>query len=153
MGKETLNQPDIHVAGLVIDVAALAIEEDSETGLTTGGGTVAVDLELAGIVTGREDSGETGREALARPGSGRAALGTGIGRSGRREDQGNVLYFGRCRKSFYVVITVVTNCITMSIETKTINNLIHIIFLCNSFLFPEARFKAEYKEIIISMTT
>ena len=89
MGKETSNQPDIHVAGLVIDVAALATEEGSETGSTTGGGTAAGDLELAGIVTGREDSGETGREALARPGRGRAALGTGTGRSGRREDQGN----------------------------------------------------------------
>ena len=138
MGKEILNQPDIHVAGSVIDVVALA------TGSTTGGGTVAVDLGLAGIVTGREDSGETGREALARPGRGRAALGTGTGRSGRREDQGVVLYVGRCRKSFYVVITMVTNCITMSIETKTINNLIHIIFLFDSFLFCEVRSKAEY---------
>ena len=89
MGKETLNQPDIHVAGLVIDVAALATEEGSEAGSTTGAGTAAVDSELAGIVTGREDSGETGREALARPGRGRAALGTGTGRSGRREDQGD----------------------------------------------------------------
>ena len=144
MGKEIPNQPGIHVAGSVIDVAALVTGEDSETGLTTGGGTAAVVLELAGIVTGREDSGETGREALARPGRGRAALGTGTGRSGRREDQGVVLYVGRCRKSFYVVITMVTNCITMSIETKTINNLIHIIFLFNSFLFREAKFKAEY---------
>ena len=144
MGKEIPNQPGIHVAGSVIDVAALATEEGSETGSTTGGGTAAVVLELAGIVTGREDSGETGREALARPGRGRAALGTGTGRSGRREDQGVVLYVGRCRKSFYVVITMVTNCITMSIETKTINNLIHIIFLFNSFLFREAKFKAEY---------
>ena len=100
MGKETLNQPDIHVAGLVIDVAALAIEEDSETGLTTGGGTVAVDLELAGIVTGREDSGEIGREALARPGSGRAALGTGTGRSGRREDQGGCVVFWEVSQVF-----------------------------------------------------
>ena len=89
MGKEIPNQPDIHVAGSVIDVAALVTGEDSETGLTTGGGTVAVDLELAEIVTGREDSGETGREALARPGRGRAALGTGTGRSGRREEQGD----------------------------------------------------------------
>ena len=84
MGKETLNQPDVHVAGSVIDVAALATEEGSETGSTTGGGTAVVDSELAGIVTGREDSGETEREALARPGRGRAALGTGRGRSGRR---------------------------------------------------------------------
>ena len=89
MGKEIPNQPDIHVAGSVIDVAALATEEGSETGSTTGGGTAAVVLELAGIVTGREDSGETGREALARPGRGRAALGTGTGRSGRREEQGD----------------------------------------------------------------
>ena len=89
MGKEIPNQPDIHVAGSVIDVAALVTGEDSETGLTTGGGTVAVDLELAEIVTGREDSGETGREASARPGRGRAALGTGTGRSGRREEQGD----------------------------------------------------------------
>ena len=88
-GQGNPNQPDIHVAGSVIDVAALATEEGSETGSTTGGGTAAVDSELAGIVTGREDSGETGREALARPGRGRAALGTGRGRSGRREEQGD----------------------------------------------------------------
>ena len=89
MGKEIPNQPGIHVAGSVIDVAALVTGEDSETGLTTGGGTVAGDLELAGIVTGREDSGEIEREALARPGRGRAALGTGTGRRGRREEQGD----------------------------------------------------------------
>ena len=100
MGKEIPNQPDIHVAGSVIDVVALATEEDSETGSTTGGGTVAVDLELAGIVTGREDSGETGREALARPGRGRAALGTGTGRRGRREDQGNCVVYWEVSQVF-----------------------------------------------------
>ena len=89
MGKEILNQPDIHVTGSVIDVAALATEEGLEIGSTTGGGTAVVVSELAEIVTGREDSGETEREALARPGRGRAGLGTGTGRRGRREEQGD----------------------------------------------------------------
>ena len=84
------------MAGSVIDVAALATEEGSETGSTTGEGTAVVDSELAEIVTGREDSGETGKAvsglegiakgALGLPGSERGDLGTGTDRTDPKKD-------------------------------------------------------------------